>query len=152
MKGEEPVAVWVSRIGSGLEERDYNFELNYGKRDCENTGVQTKNADFLTDNAADQYTAPVLDTSEADLMTIIRKNLRYPAYARRNGVDGTVQMIFTITKEGRVENIVVIKGLHVSLDKEAVRMVRLLKFKKPPVVKGEPADVCVKFPITYKLN
>lgn len=32
MKGEEPVAVWVGKTGSGLEERDYNFELKYGKK------------------------------------------------------------------------------------------------------------------------
>lgn len=122
------------------------------KNDCDNSGVQTTSADFLVDNAGNHYTAPVLETGEVDVMAIIRKNLRYPAYARRNGVDGTVQMVFTITKEGKVEDIVVVKGVHVSLDKEAVRMVRLLKFAKPAMVNGEPADVCVKFPIRYKLN
>ena len=152
MKGEEPVGVWVTRAFKGFEERDYNFELKYGKKNCDNTGVITKTDDFMMDNAASQYTAPVLSTGETDMMAFIRKNLRYPAYARRHGVDGTVEAVFTITKEGGVDDIVVIKGVHVSLDKEAVRMIRLLKFNKPPMVNGQAREVCVKLPLRFKLN
>lgn len=152
MKGDEPVGVWISATGRGLAERDYNFELKYGNKDCANAGALQEVSDFMLDYPAIQYTAPKLATGETNIMEFIRTRLRYPAHARRTGIQGTVDMVFTITKEGNVDDIVVTKGVHVSLDKESVRIIRLLKFRNPPMINGESQDMCVRMPIKYKLN
>lgn len=151
-KGGEPIGVWITAIGKGLEERDYNFDLKYGKEECVNPSVLQGIPDFMQDNVAIQYSAPKLATGETNILEFIRKRLRYPAYARRNGIEGAVEMAFTITREGNIEDIIVTKGVHVSLDKESVRVIRQVQFSNPPMINGEPQDVCVKAPIAYRLN
>jgi hypothetical protein len=37
------------------------------------------------------------------------------------------------------------------MDKESVRVVRKLQLATPPMLKGQPVDACVIFPIKYKL-
>ena len=50
------------------------------------------------------------------------------------------------------ENIVVKRGVDISLDKEAVRVLRELKFSSPPTVNGQAyAFKCLVLPVKYKL-
>ena len=59
---------------------------------------------------------------------------------------------FIVTKDGQIENIVVNKGVDITLDKEAVRILRALKFSTPPLLNGRPVNICVKFPISFRLG
>ncbi|MBA3901571.1 MAG: TonB family protein, partial [Bacteroidetes bacterium] len=40
----------------------------------------------------------------------------YPNLAKENGIQGTVYLMLTLTKEGTIENIVVKRGTNVLLD------------------------------------
>ena len=59
---------------------------------------------------------------------------------------------FTITSAGLIENIAILKGAHITLDKEAVRIIKLLKFVTPPSLKGKNQSVCVMMPIMFMIN
>lgn len=67
------------------------------------------------------------------------------------GLNGSVQLSFIITKEGVVKDIIVTKGVDIALDKEAVRVIRKLKFSAPSMLKGEPVEVCIKMPMSFRM-
>lgn len=150
-KGDEPIGTWVILTGKGPEELDYNFEIPYGEKDCSNVEALEGITDFFKNNAAVAYIAPRIDYKDPELSSFIVHTLRYPYKARRNGIQGAVELAFTVTKEGSIQDIVVTRGVHMLLDKEAVRLFRKLKLSSPPMLNGKPHEVCVKMPLKFKL-
>ncbi len=76
----------------------------------------------------------------------------YPLEARENGIMGEIILCFTIDIEGKIENICVKKGVHVLLDKEAMRVLRLLKFSKPAFYKGNAIAVEMETVLKFRLQ
>ncbi len=150
-KGDEPFGVWISGYYKGVEEKDYSFELNYSQDYCINNTV---GIDLISNNDSIGYKAPVLDgnSKKTALMNFLSTNLRYPPNARINGIEGIIYTSFTITQNGIVENIIVVKGVDISLDKEAVRVIRKLKFKEPPMLNNIPKTYCYHLPIRFRLG
>jgi TonB family protein len=152
LKGEEPFGVWIYQRGTGPAEMNYNFELIYRTDKCFNDSIPAKTDNLLEDDPSLNYTAPKVNSGGAkEYYTFLAKNVVYPSKARRTGIQGKVYMTFTITSEGSIENIVVTKGVHISLDKEAVRVLRKLKFQNPPLISGKPQTICVQSSISFKL-
>ena len=88
----------------------------------------------------------------AKLMPFIQENMRYPKIAIKKGIEGRVICQFTVTKDGSIENVFVVRGLHKSLDKEAVRIIKKMPKWKPGKRKGENADYKYTIPVEFKLN
>lgn len=151
-RGDEPVGKWIGLTGTGPEELDFDFVMQYGKNNCVNPESMSSIQDFFSDNSAVSYIAPVVDYKDPQLMTFLRHKLRYPAKARRTGVQGTVHLAFTITTEATIQDIIVTEGVDISLDKEAVRVIRALKLSNPALLNGKPQEVCVHMPLRFKLN
>lgn len=86
------------------------------------------------------------------LMSYLQKNLRYPENALLNGLEGTVLVRFTVTAEGNVEQVKVIKGFNTDCDTEAVRVVQSMGKWKPGTFDGKNIHVVFKLPITFKLS
>jgi|SRR5690606_1158860 len=148
LKGEEPVGIWVYLTARGPAEKDYDFEMIYSDDDCP---LDEKIKNYLADDLSLQYEAPKLSSGE-QFYEFIGKNLSYPAMARRKSIEGKVFVAFEITKDGVVGNIRVIKGVHISLDKEAVRILRKLRLSSPPKINGEPQTVCIRTAISFRLT
>jgi TonB family protein len=147
-KGDEPVGHWVSLTGRGPEPMDYDFEVIYAEASCSNESNAI--TAWFEDNQAANYKAPVIDGYES-IYKYLQANLRYPSKARRTGIQGTVDMEFLITEDGSVESLVILRGVHILLDKEAMRLLRSVKFSSPPMRNGKPQKICAKFPLRYKL-
>ncbi len=84
--------------------------------------------------------------------TFIQKNLKYPMIAQENGVSGKVYVQFDINGEGNVSNIVVIRSVDPSLDKEAIRVVKSSPRWTPGKQRGRPVRVRFTFPISFQLQ
>ncbi|MEM1216185.1 MAG: energy transducer TonB [Bacteroidota bacterium] len=65
------------------------------------------------------------------MLNFLRNNLRYPAEARKNKVDGTVRIRMDINHDGKVTAAKVLSSLGYGCDEEAQRVVKLLKFEVP---------------------
>lgn len=157
-RGKEPVGVWVNHWGKKDDVMDYDFTLVYAKRDCAQAGNPTalSNEAYTITNAffddpVQGYVAPKIASGEENIMKFLQKTVRYPAHARRNGIQGSVYVHMRITKDAKVEDLVVSEGIEVGMDKESVRVMRKLQFATPPMLKGQPIDACVIIPIKYKL-
>lgn len=86
------------------------------------------------------------------MMNFLKKNIRYPASARRMGVDGTVYVSFVVSKDGSISEVKVVRGLSADLDKEAVRVVSMMPPWRPGKQNGKPVFVRFVLPIKFKLN
>jgi protein TonB len=81
----------------------------------------------------------------------IFRNFYYPELAYDKGIQGTVQVSFTIAKDGAVEDVSILKSIHPLLDKEAIRLVS----KMPKWIPAKQEDRAVKsfltIPIVFKI-
>jgi len=93
-----------------------------------------------------------MNVAEGDYLPIVRVAPVYPARALSRGLEGYVDMGFTVTTTGTVRDPVVLFSTSSLFDRAAIRAV--LKFKyKPRVVDGVPVDVPnVKTRITFKIE
>jgi len=86
------------------------------------------------------------------MMNFIKKNMRYPASARRMGIDGTVYVSFVVGKDGTINDVKVLRGISADCDKEAVRVVQMMPPWKAGKQNGKPVFVRFNLPIKFKLN
>jgi len=93
-----------------------------------------------------------MNIAEGDYLPIVRVAPVYPARALSRGLEGYVDMSFTVTTTGTVRDPVVMFSTSSLFERAAMRAV--LKFKyKPRVVDGIPVDVPnVKTRITFKIE
>jgi len=93
-----------------------------------------------------------MNIAEGDYLPIVRVAPVYPARALSRGLEGYVDMGFTVTTTGTVSDPVVLFSTSSLFERAAMRAV--LKFKyKPRVVDGVPVDVPnVKTRITFKIE
>lgn len=93
-----------------------------------------------------------MNIAEGDYLPIVRVAPVYPARALSRGLEGYVDMSFTVTTTGTVRDPVVLFSTSSLFERAAMRAV--LKFKyKPRVVDGVPVDVPnVKTRITFKIE
>lgn len=81
----------------------------------------------------------------------LQKNIKYPETARKAGIEGRVYVQFIVNENGDVERPRVIRGIGGGADEEAIRAVRLAKFK-PGLQRGQPVRVQYSLPIFFRLN
>ena len=93
-----------------------------------------------------------MNIAEGDYLPIVRVAPVYPARALSRGLEGYVDMAFTVTTTGTVKDPVVMFSTSSLFERAATRAV--LKFKyKPRVVDGVPVEVPnVKTRITFKIE
>ena len=80
------------------------------------------------------------------------RNLQYPNEASEKNISGRVFVQFRIDKFGCVDEVVVVRGVHPSLDQEAVRVVSSSPQWIPGIQNGRPVDVQFTFPIVFILS
>jgi protein TonB len=81
----------------------------------------------------------------------LSKNVKYPAVARRMGVEGSVFVSFVIDREGNISDPQVIKGISAECDKEAIRVIQLMPPWKPGKQNGKAVRCRFVLPIKFKL-
>jgi protein TonB len=93
-----------------------------------------------------------MNIAEGDYLPIVRVAPVYPARAQSRGLEGYVDMSFTVTSTGTVIDPIVMFSTSGLFERAATRAV--LKFKyKPRVVDGIPVNVPgVKTRITFKME
>ena len=93
-----------------------------------------------------------MDIAEGDSLPIVTVAAVYPAQALARGMEGYVDVSFTVTTTGTVRNPVVIQSTSSLFDRAAIQAV--LKFKyKPGDVEGVPVEIPnVKARITFSIQ
>jgi TonB family protein len=95
---------------------------------------------------------PSFPGGETELLKYISQNLRYPALARENFIQGVVALTFVIAKDGSVRNVNIVKDIGGGCGNEAVRLVEAMPNWIPGEANGRPVNVRFTLPVRFKLE
>jgi len=133
-----------------------NKLLKTNKNQLENkTTKLDKTVSLVADENVFCYVTEYMPTYPGDeeaLLKYIEKNLKYPAEAFKNKIQGRVIVRFVITKTGKVDNVFVVRSLSPECDKEAVRVIRSFPNWIPGKQNGKKVAVYYTLPVTFKLE
>ena len=153
-KNGEPFGVWLTEKHGVRYSQNYNFIINYTKDvQCERGHSDMRQItnpfeDYNTWN----YKAPRKNGKLFNIHEYMDLNIVYPPLANEKGIQGKVYLSFKISKEGEISEVRVIKGANILLDKEAVRVLKMIKFDNPPSIGLIPQEFCLTIPIEFKLT
>ena len=86
-----------------------------------------------------------------EFMKWLTRSLKYPDAARRQKIQGTVQVSFIVNKDGSVSDIKLLKSVDKLLDDEALRVMKSMPQWKAGEDKGQPCRTMITIPIVFKL-
>ena len=115
--------------------------------------ITSSNFENDTFNYVDQM--PSFPGGHDSLYHFIWSHVQYPAAARRKSISGKVVVQFVVDIEGMLQNIRVVKGVHPSLDAEALRVVGLMNEKVrwiPGKHNSKVVPVYFTLPINFSLQ
>ncbi|WP_323756115.1 energy transducer TonB [Roseivirga sp.] len=79
-------------------------------------------------------------------------NLKYPEQAKKEGIEGNVFVSFVVTKEGKLEDIKVVRGIGAGCDTEAVRMLLTSPDWTPGKQRGRLVNARMSLRVAFKLS
>ncbi len=96
----------------------------------------------------------------------VGENFEFPEKTRQMGIQGKIYITFVIEKNGKLSNVNISKGVEhdykgagrkvraaaKELDKEAIRVIKLLEFLEPAFQRGKPVRMSFTMPINAKLT
>ena len=86
------------------------------------------------------------------LTDFLQKQLKYPPKALKKKIEGTVYVRFIVNRDGDVVEVEVVRGVNEDLDKEAVRVVKMMPKWSPGTQKGVPVRARYTLPVKFKLK
>ncbi|MBO4849761.1 MAG: energy transducer TonB [Prevotella sp.] len=94
---------------------------------------------------------PVFPGGMSQLVRWLTQNLKYPETAKNDKVSGKVKVSFVVNADGTVSDIKLVKSAEQRLDKEALRVVRMMPKWQPGLINGKPCRTLVNLPVVFKL-
>jgi TonB family protein len=155
LKKEEPVGIWYYHLANGGRILNYDFELVYGSAAPDSADLplyipaELGITNYLEDVPEKKYVAPKLGTGDADLAEFMQNNLTFPYYSMVSQIYGKVLVGLQIDETGTVSNVKIENGVNVYLDKEALRIMKKMRFKSAPQLDGQPKRVYYRLYISF---
>ena len=87
-----------------------------------------------------------------ECMKFLNNNIKYPQISQENGVQGRVIIQFGVNADGSIVDPVVVRGVDPYLDKEALRVIKLMPKWKPGKQRGKAVRVRYTQPVLFRLN
>ena len=81
----------------------------------------------------------------------LTKNLKYPLAAQKQKIEGRVVVSFVINRDGSLTDIKVSKSANPILDREALRVAKMMPKWKPGLNNNKPCRTLFAVPIDFKL-
>jgi len=97
-------------------------------------------------------TMPLFPGGESAMMKYMGDNIKYPVIAQENGIQGRVICQFVVNKDGSIVDVVVVRSVDSSLDKEAIRMIQSMPKWTPGKQRGKPVRVKYTLPVNFRLQ
>ena len=88
---------------------------------------------------------------EKGIAELISKNLKYPEKAVKKKIEGVVTIKYVVQVDGTVGEIEVINSIHPLLDKEAIRVIRLMEKWEPSIQRGKPVKTAYNQDFRFEL-
>jgi len=99
-----------------------------------------------------------IDTSEVALMTsgmrvgeFLERNIKYPAAALENGIEGHVDVLCKVGTNGLISDVKIMNSVDDRLSQEVIKAVKKLSFI-PATQNGYAASYTILIPVTFDLR
>ena len=144
-------------------EKELEYIYSYVQRLCNGTRPLFRNSAAKSKDSlsSDVYAFNDVDVkpiflNSADPRTFMERwvyaYLKYPKYAAENGIQGRVLVEFVVNEKGEVTDVKVVRGIHQSLDDEAVRVVSASPKWRPGRHRGKKVKVAITVSVEFKLQ
>ena len=100
-----------------------------------NAYSQSDDADNDVYNMVDQ--SAKFQDGYNSIIKFVQENIKFPAEAKENNVNGKLMLSVVVEKDGSLSNITVKKGLGYGLDEEIVRIIKMMPKWQPAQHKGK---------------
>lgn len=84
-------------------------------------------------------------------MKWITHNLHYPPQAQQQKIQGKVVVSFIINKDGSISSPTIVQSVDPLLDREAMRVIKMMPRWKPGIEDGKPCRTMFAIPINFVL-
>ena len=88
----------------------------------------------------------------SECMKFLGKNIKYPTISQENGVQGRVIVQFVVNTDGSIVDPVVVRGVDPYLDKEALRVIKMMPKWSPGKQRNKPVRVKYTVPVMFRLQ
>jgi periplasmic protein TonB len=95
---------------------------------------------------------PEFPGGDEALFKFIGDNIKYPAEAESNNIQGRVILKFVVNPDGSVDKIELLRSVDPLLDTEAVRVVKTLPKFRPGKQNGVPVHVWFILPVFFRIE
>lgn len=113
------------------------------------TLISEKFQDDQVYDVADKMPRPA--GGQDDWEEYLSENLRYPSAAKKSKIEGVVNVVFIVEKDGRTSNVKVLRGIGSGCDEEAKRLIEGSPKWTPGKNNGESVRVRMRLPIRFHL-
>jgi len=96
--------------------------------------------------------APEFPGGQEAFFKYVASKIVYPQDCRDNMIQGKVYISFVIDIDGSVTDVTVVRGVHKSIDQEAIRVIKSSPKWKPGTINGKPVKVKYTYPVSFKLT
>ncbi|MGZ3778580.1 MAG: TonB family protein [Mucilaginibacter sp.] len=159
-----------------LYDNDFKFETDHGSivkglMDGEWTGIYLDSINYVclfkegkgTNGKSYLPSGKVYEFSEAEMEPLpkggmgefykfLAKNIHYPAVAKENNIQGEVFLTFIVERDGKLNDIKILRGIGAGCDEEALRVLKLSPPWSPGFHYGIPVRVKYQVPISFALQ
>jgi protein TonB len=149
VRDEEPITE-IKDIKENVEISNANREGDENAEPVVNEIIEAPVVETKVFTIVEQM--PEFPGGEGALFKFIQSNIQYPPMERDNDIQGRVIVGFVVNEDGSVSDVSVKKGVSAGLDKEAIRVVKLLPKFKPGKQQGKAVKVAYVLPIMFKLQ
>lgn len=84
-------------------------------------------------------------------MKWLTRNLNYPRQAQQQKIQGKVIVSFIVNKDGSIASPTIVKSVDPLLDREALRVIRIMPRWKPGIEDGKPCRTMFAVPVNFVL-
>ena len=148
---EIPSEIDNTSITTPLIEQEVTEDMTNEKETDEQTppNVAEQAEEPIQFRIVEQY--PEFPGGMTEYMKWLTRNLRYPDIARSQKIQGKVVVQFIVNQDGTIADAKVVKSVNPHLDREAMRVIRMMPSWKPGIQDNKPCKTMVAVPIVFKL-
>ena len=148
---EVPSEIDNTSIPTPLIEQEVTEDMTNEKETDEQTppNVAEQAEEPIQFRIVEQY--PEFPGGMTEYMKWLTRNLRYPDIARSQKIQGKVVVQFIVNQDGTIADAKVVKSVNPHLDREAMRVIRMMPSWKPGIQDNKPCKTMIAVPIVFKL-
>lgn len=122
------------------------------KRAPKNAVIAKADSHKVVPPVTDEYIQAEPVEGYASLYHYLNTNLHYPNVSVKDSIEGVETVSFTISKEGKTGNIIIVQSLGTSFDTESKRLIENMPAWKPATLNGVPVESKMSIPLTFQIR